>query len=476
MSLKKQIFKNYLFYIFFIVCIIFVFTGGITPIWEKLENYLFQKHILELGKELKLHFYTTMQTIKETSHIGFLEFTRRVSGHFISFLFATLGLIFLIYRYRIMFLILPLMGLGMLAYGIPYLIPSGGLRFSIYAVPIFALGLGYFIYEFSKFITVRIKKDSKIFFYSMLIIFTSLSLYPNLNHIVKYKVPSEVSNSEAEVLDKLKNIASREDYVVSWWDFGCPIRYYSDTKVLTDHGKHGGSVSFPVSFMLMNKQNISSKLARLDVEYTEKAFRTMPIDVTNFREDREGVIPNIAMMTKDYKFKNTNDFLDSLNSKINLPKKTREIYFYYPYKMLSLYSTIELFSNLDLMTGEKRKSSFFFESVDFAENNISIDLGNNVKIIKNKALLQVGKYTFPIKRFITTAYTKEKEFKKHISNIYPTGKYSVIYMSSYRKYLVVEEKVYNSMLIQHFVLENYDKKLFEPVIMTPIAKVYRLKI
>jgi len=42
--------------------------------------------------------------------------------------------------------------------------------------------------------------------------------------------------------------------------------------------------------------------------------------------------------------------------------------------------------------------------------------------------------------------------------------------------LIVDEKTYNSMFIQLMVLENYNKKLFEPVILTPSAKVYKLKI
>jgi len=478
LGFKKEIFKNYLFYLFSLVLLVFILTGGVIPILEKLENYLFQKHILSMGDDLTLHFYTTMQTIKETAKISFEEFAIRVSGHLILFAFATFGLVLFVYKYRIMILVLPLLGLGILSYGIPYLMPSGGLRFSIYAVPIFALGLAYFIYEVSKFISnkIREKKYSKISFYSMLFLFTFLSLYPNIKHIIEYRIPSEVSNSEAKVLDKLKEVASREDYIISWWDFGCPIRYYSDTKVLVDHGKHGGSVSFPVSFIFMSPQTISAKMARLDVEYTEKAFRTMPIDVTNFKEDKKGVIPNISMMTKDYGYKDTNEFLNSLTSNIKLPKKTRDIYFYLPYKMLNLYSTIELFSNLDLMTGQKGKLNFFYESTKFKENKNFINLGENVKVIKNKALLQIGKYTFPIKRFITTVYTKDKKFKKKVSNIFEDGKYTVIYMSSYKKYLVIEEKVYNSLFIQHFVLENYNKKLFESIIMTPIAKVFKLRI
>ena len=49
-------------------------------------------------------------------------------------------------------------------------------------------------------------------------------------------------------------------------------------------------------------------------------------------------------------------------------------------------------------------------------------------------------------------------------------------MSNYRQFLVVENSVYNSLYFQLFVLEDYDKELFEPTILTPLAKVYKLKI
>ena len=38
------------------------------------------------------------------------------------------------------------------------------------------------------------------------------------------------------------------------------------------------------------------------------------------------------------------------------------------------------------------------------------------------------------------------------------------------------KKTYNSLYVQLMVLENYDKKYFEPVMLTPDVKVYKLKI
>ena len=146
-----------------------------------------------------------------------------------------------------------------------------------------------------------------------IVVLTLAILYPNYKHVLDYKVPTVFNADEVKVLDELKGVAQREDYVISWWDYGYPIRYYSDVKTLIDGGKHDGSVNFPVSFMLTNPQDVSAKMARLDVEYTENGF--IKID-TN--------LSNIEKMTKEYGFKDTNDFLLSLQTDLKLPKKKGE--------------------------------------------------------------------------------------------------------------------------------------------------------
>jgi len=214
-------------------------------------------------------------------------------------------------------------------------------------------------------------------------------------------------------------IASREDYVISWWDYGYPIRYYADVKTLVDGGKHSGSVNFPVSFMLTNPQQVAAKMARLDVEYTEKTNELKK----EIADKNITVFSNIEQMTKSYGFDDTNKFLEALKDpNLTLPKKTRDIYFYLPFRMLSIYPTIALFSNLDLMTGRQKKPPFL-----------------NVQLVDM------------------------------------TSNLNVIYMASYGSMLIVDDRTYDSLTIQLLVLENYDPKLFEPVMLTPYVKVYKLK-
>jgi undecaprenyl-diphosphooligosaccharide--protein glycosyltransferase len=463
LKIQKELVLKYIYFIFTMATLLFLFTGGLDPILSKLKGYVFRDDLLSGGNGLGLQFMTVMQTIKEAGQIPFETFANRISGHTISFVIACIGYLWFAFKFRVMLLALPMLGLGFLAL-------SGGLRFTIYAVPVLALGLGFFIVEVStwlgnQLINNKAKVISKYIFMSAL---TIAALYPNIIHIINYKVPSVFTKQEVNVLDKLKTIASREDYVISWWDYGYPLRYYSDVKTLGDGGKHSGSVNFPISYVLNSSQLKASKMARLDVEYTEKRF--------HLDQDAKWAGTNIEQMTLDYGYKNTNTFLNSLSHDMKLPEKTRDIYLYLPSRMMGIFPTVTLFSNLDLMTGKKGTSPFFYLSKTIKEQGNTISLGNGVTIIKNTGQIQVGNKLLGINNFAITKYGQKSQLQRSVQKIDKNAQLNVIYMKDYKQFLVLDNKMYNSLYIQLFVLESYDKKLFSPVVLNPMAKIYKLKI
>jgi dolichyl-diphosphooligosaccharide--protein glycosyltransferase/undecaprenyl-diphosphooligosaccharide--protein glycosyltransferase len=460
---KDKRFDKYTYSILVASVVVFFASGGFTPIWNQLKGYVFKDAVTAADEGLKLHFFSVMQTIREAGHIPFETFANRISGHVITFILSLGGFIYLSYRDKIMLFGLPMIGLGFLAY-------FGGLRFTIYAVPVLAFGAAFLITEIARYMpTKRLK-------FLAITAFTLAVLYPNIAHVQEYKVPTVFNVNEVKVLDKLKNIADREDYVIAWWDYGYPIRYYSDVKTLADGGKHSGSVNFPVSFTLTNPQNISAKMARLDVEYTEKTFRFKEENKERIEDENITIFSNIEQMTKEYGFDDANDFLLSLQTDIELPSKTRDIYFYLPYRMLDIYPTVKAFSNINLMNAKMKSSPLFYMSRVFKEEQSGINLGQGIFLDLQNSTITFSDQKMPIKRFVQTSYDKNMKFKKDVNILNIMADINVIYMSSYNTFLVLDEKTYNSLYIQLMVLEEYDKTLFEEVILTPHAKVYKLKI
>ncbi len=461
----------YMYYVLGLAFGLFLLTGGFSPIWSQLKGYVFKDSIKVIGETLPLHFFSVMQTIREAGKIPFETFANRISGHTITFILSLIGYILMVFRYRVLLLGLPMLGLGFLAY-------VGGLRFTIYAVPISAFGMAYLIFFLSDYLKKFLLEGRSSFYIRAIFISlcTIAILYPNVLHVVRYRVPTVFSKQEVSVLDNLKHIAKREDYVISWWDYGYPIRYYSDVKTLGDGGKHGGDVNFPLSYMLTNSQFVSAKLARLDVEYTEKDFKIQDANLDKSEKDRVKLPSIMAQLTLHYGFKDTNDFLTALKTDIKLPHKSRDIYFYLPFRMMNIFPTIARFSDIDLMSGNTIRRPFFYQTNRFREKDGILNLANGISFDQTKGILKVRNQETPIRDFYVTAYGRDKKLIKQRKSFDENANISIIYMRSYGTFLVLDDATLNSLYIQLFVFDNYDKKLFKPIILTPSAKVYKLLI
>ncbi|MBU0633158.1 peptide transporter [bacterium] len=461
---KNEKFNKYTYYVLGLGVIAFMITGGLNPILGQLKGYVFRETVNAVSNGLGLHFFTVMQTVREAGHISFETFANRISGHVITFLLSIAGYIWLSYRYRIMLLAIPLVGLGFLAM-------NSGLRFTIYAVVPMAFGIAFIIAEIAN------KMPSYFLQYATIFIGSLLVLLPNIVHIKEYKVPTVFNKNEVLLLDNLKKKSSREDYVVGWWDYGYPLRYYSDVFTLGDGGKHSGEVNFPISYILTKPQAAAAKMARLDVEYDVRAYDISEQNKTVSEQNQTKLFSTIEEMTKAGGFNDTNDFLTALeNGAVTLPKKTRDIYLYLPYRMLSIYPTITLFSNLDLMSGDKFNNPLFFASQAISEDSEFIYLQGSVAISKENATVKLGDKTVEMNRFVKTWYDKDHKLRMATKRFSSMSNINVIYMADYGQFLILDEATFNSLYIQLFVLENYDRNLFEAVEMTPYAKIYKLKI
>ncbi|MBE0498205.1 MAG: peptide transporter [Campylobacterales bacterium] len=456
--IQKANSREFVFGLLGAAILLVLLTGGLSPVLYQIKGYILREGYGEGVETLKLHFFSVNQTVREAGQIPFETFANRISGHTVTFLFSLVGYILLTMRYRVMLLALPMLGLGFIAM-------QGGLRFTVYAVPVMALGMGYFLLYVSELLSRLVfPKASEHLKRLFLVLAIFAVLYPNISHVIDYRVPTVFTTQEVEILDKLGTIADREDYVVTWWDFGYPIRYYSDVKTLVDGGKHTGKVNFPVSFALTHPPAESANMARMDVEYTERSFK-------------ERFSSNIIEAMKDYNATDINSFIAALGSKdFTPPQATRNIYFYLPMRMMNIFPTVALFSNIDLTSGQQKERSFFYASTGFKDAGAMLHLGNGVALEKEKGIITIGEQKIPLAKFITVEYDNSGTLVKQVQKIHHEGALNIIYMRSYNQFLLLDDKMLNSLYIQLFVLEEYDPDLFEAVILDPHAKVFKLKI
>ena len=434
----------------FLTLIFLLLSGGIDPILYQLKFYILRS---DESVAQGFLYFNVNQTIQEAATIDLDVLMQRISGSSVVFLLSFVGLLMLVLRHKSLLLALPMLLLGFLAV-------KGGLRFTIYAVPIFALGFGFLLELLREFVC---KKYSKILANFSVLILVFLALMPILLHIFNYKSPSVFSKNEARILDELKSIAGREDYVLTWWDYGYPVRYYSDVKTLVDGGKHLGKDNFFPSFVLSSDEKSAANMARLSVEYTEKSFKTPMNDI-------------LQAMMQDYKQDNVNLFLSNL-SKLELKTpKTRDIYLYMPFKMSLIFSTVASFSFIDLEKGSDKDFTFSVAGVSGLSNG-EIYLSNGVVLSDDFRYFKLGNDVFLVNSIVEINSIKNGDYK--ITSVDKNGELYVFYLNdspnSRVRFILMDKKMFESAFVQMFLLNNYDKNLFELTINSSEAKVFKLK-
>ncbi len=413
-----------------------------------------------------LHFFGVVQTVQEASPIDFITMANRISGSIYGFVVAIAGFGLLMRRYRVFWIALPLLGIGMFSL-------IGGLRFTVYATPIAALGAAYFLVWLSEYMSHKWSK------YAVPVFGMIVLLLPNILHIYEYQMPTVFSKQEVADLDKLRSISKDGDITLAWWDYGYPIWYYTGTSTLIDGGKHHHDNFVISKIMLSPSQQFVYNMAVLATE-EYFPFASKLKDAHLGKDTKEGrLYQQLGYMDSiDVIFKNRQkeqlnpeDVLTALEDEVYpLPSKSRDIYIYMPSRMMQIFPTIASFGDIDLATGKNLSNMQWVVansikqegSLVYLTNGIIIDVQNGIFIFNNQQ--------YPMHYFV------EKDgnsVKKRLFN--SDSNYVVIHNKIYGSFIIMDTDTFDTAYVQMFLLGQYDHNLFELVVSSPYSKIYRLK-
>jgi len=426
-----------------------VFSNIFLVVWSQISSYAVRG--VDSGS---LHFYQVVQTVREAGAIPFSTMANRISGSQIGVILSLIGYGLLVIRHKAFLIALPLIGVGVFSMW-------GGLRFTVYAVPVAALSAIYLFFFIGDLIanSVGDKKNRNIAKYAFIIVATAALIYPNITHIIGYKVPTVMNKLEVNDLVKLDKIASNDDYTITWWDYGYPIWYYSNTNTLIDGGKHTHDNYIVSKILFSDSPQQVANLSKLAVEtYVDSNYSFV---ADRLFEDKE---------------KSPNQILSELrSSEYKLPKKSRDTFLYFPYRMMRIFPTVGVFGNLNLKTGKAERNIQFYPTAPLKQGGGKILLQNGIlfDMIKGKIDFQGKKKK--VQRFDTVILGADGQNHVQSQFMHMDGEYAVIFMKSYNQIIVMDKKTYNSAYVQMFILGKYDKSLFELVISSPYSKIYKVK-
>ncbi len=397
-----------------------------------------------------LKYLQVSQTIREAGLISYDTVMQRLSGSAAGTIIAIVGYGLLIKKHREFLLALPLIGLGVFSLW-------GGLRFTMFPIPIIAFSAVYLIHLLAS------NLHNKKLYYGSMGLLTAALIYPNMEYIVKSKIKTVLNHKEAEALTQLKMNSSSRDYVIAWWDYGYPIWYYADKNTLIDGGYNSEDNYIISRILLTDKPKEAARLARLAVEtYISNGYTKVANTLFKNAQGKQIVVE---------------DYLQKLyGGKIDIPTKSREIFIYLPYDMIGMLPTIKQFSNLDLNTGKALGKPFIYISESFKRTRDEIIIGNNISILIRKAKLRIGNKTIPIGKYFTISSYPNGKIKIDKKVIDPSQEISIIYLSDHKMFIVLDEEYLNSLFIQMLLFDNFNEELFEPIVKNRDVKIFKLKI
>jgi len=161
---------------------------------------------------------------------------------------------------------------------------------------------------------------------------------------------------------------------------------------------------------------------------------------------------------------------------IDIPQASREVFLYLPQRMINILPTVKVFSDINLNTGEKKSKGLFYEATSLKQDKEYINFGSGIVFNQQTGMIRIGDQEVAVNNVVTTALDTQNKLKTKTQSLHPTGLLTIMMLHNYNKVYIMDTETFNSVYVQMFYLENYDSTVFEPVILSPLAKVYRLKI
>lgn len=406
------------------------------------------------------NFYQVSGTIVEARSIDLFGLSREVSGYIYLFWLGTFGAILALVRY-------PTLAVGGFFLGIGLFALEGGIRFSLYLTPILAIGSAYLALLMSRYLcSFKYVNRVKYLNFALAAVLIVIVIYPGWRLAYNYNPRSVAQLPQVEMLQRLDAKTESTDYLISWWDYGYVMSFYSRLRNLINGAKHHQDNYLVSKAFASTSPRLAANLIRESVEAYEKNGRGGVAVDKILGSRRDGFNPEEfinSMASPDYQIQR---------------EKTRDIYFYVPYQMLPIYGVVRYFSDLNLATGKLRRAPLITTRnyrVDREKERILLP-NNTVVDLRQGVILQNGK---PIGK-LNTVYN-HRVSQDGTSNMIATpinslGYYYVILSGYYGIVYLMSPEAFRANFIQMFFFNNYDKDLFELVERNTYATLYKLRI
>lgn len=430
------------------------FSGPIRALLINRVNLYFNRGADQTVQTYGLAFRPFINAVNEADGIAFPDFSRRLIGSMTGLLLAVAGFVILVIKKSQFLIGLPLVGLSLLAF-------NGGSRFVIFAAPLAGLGAVYLIIIVISWLSERYAWLNKTWTTCLLaLLAVGTLLFPNIKHISEFMPGPLLQTDRVQALEILKQTGKPSDFVISWWDYGTAIQFYSGLRTVVDPGQQEPNALFALSEILTtSSQQKTANLSRWIIE-------------RHLQSPYYYFYPSTPENKDPVKF-----IADATSNKFALPKKTTDVFLFLPIDLMNLSNALIKASNIDLFTGAPLRDVMFVNSDDYALNGMKASVPQgNFSVDFNALTLKQGATDLPVKAFHLIYNNADGQLQVKNITKNSSADLHVIMMRDLHKLIILDDKLFNSSLIQLLLFRNYDAKLFEPIVQEQTVAIYKLKI
>ena len=391
-----------------------------------------------------------------------------------------IGLGFLILRYWELCFVLPFCAIAVYCFK-----GAVGLRFTVHVGNVASLGIVFLIMvvlwgivrlllksknpgsltlDFAKWATWGIA--------ALVVCFFAL---PNIQHAKNYNSHVVYPMKTIEVLDKLNQASSPEDFVVTWWDYGSGCWFYGNTRTFTSPAHQTFDNFLTSEILRSSSQSRAVNLSRLKTE-----------TFVNLQKERESGGETFATAVQAIFKDGTPDleFYQGLiqdigDNNYTLPPKTRDVFLFLPYEILRIFPTILSFSSRNLYfpqkygsnntgskdppmmilrSGRRQGSSIVFNNGYRLDRRGFLRVeGERSGVIPYGQVLEVtenGKPALPIKAI-------EFDGLRIPVNNDPTATRRLLFVKNQGELAILSPETFRSTFAQRFLLDRFDQKAYQ---------------
>lgn len=440
---------------------------GLTTINTQVDGYT-ERGMGKRAGAGDLRMINVAGLIRESKIPPFEQMAERYAGSSVALILGLLGFLLAALRYRPLLLLMPIAALGAFAFW-------GGLRFTIYGVPIAAIGATYLAFLAGKLVAKLLPDREmwrRIGGATVGLALSALLIAPNVEASLSRGHSTVVRNGEAKLHQSLGKLAKPGDYAIAWWDFGYPLYFFGRMNAVTDGSKHGKDN------LLVSQAHFtdSPRQARNIAIWLAEGFhaagkRSRPATNTLWKLARE------ADMTR-------REWVANLaRPDAPLPDRTRDVYLHIPHRMISFANAVERFSQdvrRPKVDGKRSRPPFglYTRRANPVPNKKGqFDLGRGHIFDRKKGILYRGKKkkALRVKALHVVSHLDGGKRVRVKSVDLPNDKgLHVLHLRSFGAMWVVDQRLFDSMLVQMYVLDRANTNLFEPVLRNQYGASWRV--